>query len=57
MATSCGVATQVGRSGQPGPPRDSVEAAKREIEIYFQPSELVEYTPTLAEWTAAPDEV
>ena len=36
---------------------DSVEAANREIDIYFQPSEIVDYQPTLAEWTGAPDEI
>lgn len=36
---------------------DSVEAAGREIEIYFQASEIVDYKPTLAEWTGASDEV
>lgn len=36
---------------------DSAEAAAREIEIYFKSSELIDYKPTLAEWTGAPDEV
>src|SRR5204863_285473 len=36
---------------------DSVEAAQREIAIYFQPDELIEYQPTLSVWACAPDEL
>ena len=36
---------------------DGPEAAAREIEIYFQPSELIDSTATLAEWMCASDEV
>jgi nucleoside-diphosphate kinase len=35
---------------------DGTEAAKREIEIYFAPSELLSHKATLAAWTNAPDE-
>ncbi|MFQ5732676.1 MAG: nucleoside-diphosphate kinase [Planctomycetaceae bacterium] len=35
---------------------DGPEAAAREIGLYFRTDELVDYSPTLAEWTAAPDE-
>jgi nucleoside-diphosphate kinase len=35
---------------------DSPDAAKREIEIYFRPDELISYQPTLAEWVCADDE-
>ena len=35
---------------------DSPEAAVRELAMYFQPQELLEYTPTLSEWTFAPEE-
>ncbi len=36
---------------------DGPDAAQREIGIYFSPSELMEYTPTLGDWNAAPDEL
>ena len=36
---------------------DSVEAAQRELAIYFKPEELIEYQPTLAEWVCAADEL
>jgi nucleoside-diphosphate kinase len=35
---------------------DGPEAAKREIELYFQPSEIVPYEPTLTPWFRASDE-
>ena len=35
---------------------DGPEAAARELEIYFQPGELVDYEPTLGEWVCAGDE-
>jgi nucleoside-diphosphate kinase len=35
---------------------DSPEAATREIDIYFDPSELCDYTPTLDHWVCADDE-
>jgi nucleoside-diphosphate kinase len=35
---------------------DSIEAAKREIEVYFRPDELVSYETTLREWVCAADE-
>src|SRR4029077_12652872 len=35
---------------------DSVDAAKREIEVYFRPDELVSYETTLNEWVCASDE-
>lgn len=35
---------------------DSVEAAQRELAIYFQPEELFDYQPTLAPWVCADDE-
>ncbi len=35
---------------------DSVEAARREIEVYFRPEELVAYESTLAGWVCAADE-
>src|SRR5258707_1149326 len=35
---------------------DSVDAAKREIEVYFRPEELVNYETTLREWVCASDE-
>jgi nucleoside-diphosphate kinase len=35
---------------------DSVEAARREIEVYFRPEELVAYESTLAGWVCAGDE-
>jgi nucleoside-diphosphate kinase len=36
---------------------DSVEAAQRELAIYFKPGELIEYQPTLTPWVCAPDEL
>jgi len=36
---------------------DSVEAAQREIAVYFTPSELMNYETTLAGWVCAADEV
>ena len=36
---------------------DSVEAAQRELAIYFKPEELIEYQTTLAEWVCAADEL
>jgi len=36
---------------------DSVEAAQREIAVYFSPNELVSYESTLKEWVCAADEV
>jgi nucleoside-diphosphate kinase len=35
---------------------DGPEAASREIEIYFAPSELMSLKPSLAPWLCAPDE-
>jgi len=35
---------------------DSVDAAQREIEVYFRPEELVSYETTLKEWVCASDE-
>lgn len=35
---------------------DSTEAAKREIEVYFRPEELISYETTLAGWVCAADE-
>ena len=35
---------------------DSVEAAQRELAIYFKPEELVSWKVTLDEWVCAPDE-
>jgi nucleoside-diphosphate kinase len=35
---------------------DSPESAKREIELYFQPNEVVGYDVTLKEWLLAGDE-
>jgi len=35
---------------------DSVEAAKKEITVYFKPEELVEYDSTLGDWVCATDE-
>lgn len=35
---------------------DSVEAAKRELKIYFRDDELFEYEPTLSDWVCADDE-
>ena len=35
---------------------DGPEAAKREIETYFRPEELVEYESTLGGWVCADDE-
>lgn len=36
---------------------DSPEAAAKEIAVYFKPEELVTYTPTLAGWVCAADEL
>src|SRR5437016_14129176 len=36
---------------------DGPEAARREIELYFSPSEVVGYQPTLTQWMRAGDEV
>jgi nucleoside-diphosphate kinase len=36
---------------------DGADAAKREIEIYFQPSELLSTKQALTSWLAAPDEL
>jgi nucleoside-diphosphate kinase len=35
---------------------DSVDAAKREIEVYFRPDEIVSYETTLRGWVCAADE-
>lgn len=35
---------------------DGAEAAQREISLYFQASEIVSHTPTLASWFRADDE-
>jgi len=35
---------------------DGPEAAAREIGLYFQPTEICEYTPTLRPWLQASDE-
>lgn len=35
---------------------DSTESAAREIALYFQPSEVLPYTPTLTPWFKADDE-
>ena len=35
---------------------DGLEAAQREIGIYFRPDELCDYTPTLGDWVCADDE-
>jgi len=35
---------------------DGPDAASRELEIYFQPEELLDYEPTLGEWVCADDE-
>jgi nucleoside-diphosphate kinase len=35
---------------------DSIEAAKREIEVYFRPDELIAYETTLGGWVCASDE-
>jgi nucleoside-diphosphate kinase len=36
---------------------DGPEAARREIEIYFAPAELISSKPTIAPWLCAPDEL
>jgi nucleoside-diphosphate kinase len=36
---------------------DSVEAAQREIAVYFAANELLSYESTLKEWVCAADEV
>jgi nucleoside-diphosphate kinase len=35
---------------------DSVDAAKREIDVYFKPEELCDYEATLGGWVCAADE-
>ena len=35
---------------------DSKESAQREIEIYFDPHEIISYASTLGEWVCADDE-
>jgi nucleoside-diphosphate kinase len=35
---------------------DSLEAAQKEIAVYFKPDELVSYDATLGTWLCAPDE-
>ncbi len=35
---------------------DGADAARREIEIYFTPAELMSSKPTIAPWLCAPDE-
>ncbi|MBS0264813.1 MAG: nucleoside-diphosphate kinase [Planctomycetes bacterium] len=35
---------------------DSVEAAKKEIDVYFRPEELVSYDSSLKDWVCAADE-
>ena len=35
---------------------DSPDAARREIELYFRPEELLEYETPLSEYTCAADE-
>lgn len=35
---------------------DSVEAARKEIDVYFKPDELLSYDATLAGWVCAADE-
>src|SRR5215471_18821577 len=35
---------------------DSIDAAKREIEVYFRPEELIAYETTLGGWVCAADE-
>ena len=35
---------------------DGLEASKREIELYFSPAEICQYTPTLTPWFKAGDE-
>jgi len=35
---------------------DSIDAAKREIEVYFRPEELIAYETTLGGWVCATDE-
>jgi hypothetical protein len=36
---------------------DSTESAAREIDIYFTANEICDYSPTLGEWSCAPDEL
>ena len=36
---------------------DSLDAAKREIEVYFRPEELISYDSSLKEWVCAADEM
>jgi nucleoside-diphosphate kinase len=35
---------------------DGPEAAKREIELYFEPEEICDYEPTISRWMKAEDE-
>jgi nucleoside-diphosphate kinase len=35
---------------------DGLEAAKREIELYFEPEEICDYEPTISRWMKAEDE-
>jgi nucleoside-diphosphate kinase len=35
---------------------DSADSARREIEIYFRPGEILAYPPTITPWLRAPDE-
>ena len=35
---------------------DSIDAAKREIDVYFRPDELIAYETTLGGWVCASDE-
>jgi nucleoside-diphosphate kinase len=35
---------------------DGPEAAKREIELYFKPEEIIEFDPTITPWLRASDE-
>lgn len=35
---------------------DGEEASKREIDLYFQPAEILEHTPVLTPWMRADDE-
>jgi nucleoside-diphosphate kinase len=36
---------------------DGPDAARREIELYFSPGEVISYQPTLTQWMRASDEV
>jgi nucleoside-diphosphate kinase len=35
---------------------DGPDAAKREIELYFKPAEIISFTPTITPWLRASDE-